>query len=367
MTATVRDFFFRQAVYCDGLGSPFTAFVCRTLGERLDANSAFGARLLGWPGDAEADAAPLRACGALNHLAREGFAPLAPLSPPHALPDADAYWHGVTAAIAAHDARLTAFLDSPPQTNEIGRSAALLFGHAEIAKRTGLPLALLETGASAGLNLLFARYAFDFSAFTWGNAASPVKIRCEFRGNPVALPESIAVNDIRGCDLKPVDASDPKARARMLAYIWPDQTERLLRAAAALELSGAGRASRRTDRRRRFSYPGTASAHAGPSASARPHQLLVLSARGKKGGVSRHDLAKSCRGDDKRTVCMAENRRRARRKTRQRHAPLPLAPRPSRCRVRAGGFSRPVGGVAGRGGVKRRYDQAQCFAEESEL
>ncbi len=237
MTANVRDFFVRQAAYCDRLGSPFTAFACRVLAERLDTSSAFGARLLSWPGDAEADAAPLRACGALNHLAREGFAALTPLYPPHASPDADAYWRGVEAAIAAHDARLTAFLDSPPQTNEIGRSAALLFGHAEIAKRTGLPLALLETGASAGLNLQFDRYAFDFGAFQWGNPESPVKIRCAWRGPAIDLPQTLAVSDRRGCDLKPIDAADAKARARMLAYIWPDQVERLARAEAALAMA----------------------------------------------------------------------------------------------------------------------------------
>jgi hypothetical protein len=46
-------------------------------------------------------------------------------------------------------------VDDPVQTNEPARSAGLLGGFLEIARRTGLALRLLEVGASAGLNLRF--------------------------------------------------------------------------------------------------------------------------------------------------------------------------------------------------------------------
>ena len=132
---------------------------------------------------------------------------------------------------------MTRFLDSAPQTNEVARSAALLPGYARIAGRTGLPLSIREIGSSAGLNLGFDRYAFDYGAFTWGRAVVEVKISCEWRGAAEPLPHAIEVAERRGCDILPIDARDPAARARMLAYIWPDQADRLARAEAALDLA----------------------------------------------------------------------------------------------------------------------------------
>jgi hypothetical protein len=239
MNPDARDNFRRQAEWCERLGSPFTALVCRALHERLAEDSAFGSRLLNWPGAPDADAIALRACGALNFLAREGHSALAPLYPPNPPPSPEQFWRGAQSAVAALDARLTRFLDSAPQTNEVARSAALLPGYLEIARRAGLPLAIREIGASAGLNLLFDRYSYDYGAFAWGRPDAKVTIPCEWRGEAEALAGAIEVADRRGCDLNPVDASDGAARTRMLAYIWPDQTARLARAAAALDVATA--------------------------------------------------------------------------------------------------------------------------------
>jgi hypothetical protein len=237
MNPDARANFRRQAEWCERLGSPFTAMVCRTLHESLSEDSAFGARLLNWPTPPDPDAIALRACGALNHLAREGHPALAPLYPPHAEPSPETFWRGAQSAIAACDARLTAFLDSPPQTNEVARSAALLPGYLTIARRTGLPLAIRELGASAGLNLLFDRYGYDYGAFKWGAPHAAETIHCEWRGASADLPDAVTVADRRGCDLRPINARDTAARARMLAYIWPDQTARLARAEAALDIA----------------------------------------------------------------------------------------------------------------------------------
>ena len=170
MKPDVRESFRRQADWCERLGSPFTAVVCRAIGANLSEASAFGARLLNWPGDTATDLIALRACGALNALARQGHRALAPLYPPSRLPSEDQFWPGAQAAIASEDGRLTAFLDSPPQTNEVARSAALLPGCLEIASRAGLPLAIREIGASAGLNLLLDRYFYQYGGFTWERA-----------------------------------------------------------------------------------------------------------------------------------------------------------------------------------------------------
>ncbi|MGA2044364.1 MAG: DUF2332 family protein [Roseiarcus sp.] len=237
--AAARANFGGQAEWCARNGSPFTALVCATLQERLTRNSAFGRRLLDWPGQPVADALALRACGALNMLAREGHPLLAPVYPPNPLPTAEVFWGAAQAAIAADDARLTRLLDSAPQTNEVARSAALLPGYLEIARRAGLPLAIRELGASAGLNLLFDRYAYDYGGFSWGDPAARPRIASQWRGPAPAFAPAIAIRDRKACDLNPVDARDPVARARMLAYIWPDQTARLARAEAALDVVAA--------------------------------------------------------------------------------------------------------------------------------
>jgi hypothetical protein len=237
--AAARANFGGQAEWCARNGSPFTALVCATLQERLTRNSAFGRRLLDWPGQPVADALALRACGALNMLAREGHPLLAPVYPPNPLPTAEVFWGAAQAAIAADDARLTRLLDSAPQTNEVARSAALLLGYLEIARRAGLPLAIRELGASAGLNLLFDRYAYDYGGFSWGDPAARPRIASQWRGAAPAFAPAIAIRDRKACDLNPVDARDPVARARMLAYIWPDQTARLARAEAALDVVAA--------------------------------------------------------------------------------------------------------------------------------
>jgi len=234
-----RNNFRQQAEWCDRMGSPFTALVCRSLHAHLTEASAFGARLLDWPGGPEADAIALRACGALNALARGGHRALAPLHPPNPPPSEAALWRAVEDALASDDERLTRFLDSPPQTNEVSRSAALLPGYLEIARATGLPLAIREIGASAGLNLLFDRYRYDYEAFAWGSRAARVAIACEWRGPAPAFAQKIAIADRKACDRSPIDARDAAARARMLAYIWPDQTARLARAEAALDVVAA--------------------------------------------------------------------------------------------------------------------------------
>src|SRR4051812_25986990 len=66
------------------------------------------------------------------------------------------------------------------QTNEVGRCAALLPAFAAIsAAAAGRPLALVEVGASAGLNLRFDHYAVDYPPFgSVGPAASEVRLEC---------------------------------------------------------------------------------------------------------------------------------------------------------------------------------------------
>ena len=238
----IAEAFERQAKACDELGGPFTASVCRVLGAHLDDSSAFGRRVATWPVDSLApDLMPLRCCAALNLLARSGRAPtLAAFYPPQAPGDDDAFWGAMSAAISDHDSEMAAFLDSPPQTNEVVRSAVLLGGFLHIAAATEMPLALFELGASAGLNLLFDRYAYDLGEERrWGNPDSPVRIVSDWTGAAPGLDTRLTITSRAAVDLRPVNARSREDRERMLSYIWPEQTERLRRIEPALDIVAA--------------------------------------------------------------------------------------------------------------------------------
>ncbi|HPG01748.1 MAG TPA: DUF2332 family protein [Rhodoblastus sp.] len=235
----IVDAFERQARACVDLGGPFTGNLCRILGANLDDRSAFGRRVATWPADSLwPDLVPLRCCAALNTLVRRGRAPaLAAFYPPNDPGDDEPFWRAIEATIAAQDADMTAFLGSPPQTNEVVRSAVLLGGFLTIAEAVGRPLALYELGASAGLNLLFDRYAYDLDDNRkWGDAKSPVRIGSVWKGRAPALTTPLEIASRAAVDLRPVDARVSDDRERMLAYIWPEQTERLRRIEPALDM-----------------------------------------------------------------------------------------------------------------------------------
>ena len=232
--------FAEQAGWCRKLGSPFTAMVCELLPGLLDRTSAFGRRVLDWPAErARADALALRCCGALHHLARSGAVPqLTALYPPRPVAASDDLRRAIVQAIALADDTMTAMLDSAPQTNEVGRSGVLLGGFLRVAAATGLPLDLYELGASAGLNLLFDHYAYDLGE---GRRRGPpdarVTIACAWSGPAPdhALPLTVAGR--QGVDLAPVRAADVRDRARLLAYVWPDQRLRHARITGALDIA----------------------------------------------------------------------------------------------------------------------------------
>ncbi|MDE2277113.1 MAG: DUF2332 family protein, partial [Burkholderiales bacterium] len=192
--------------------------------------------------DPMAAAVALRWAGALHHLALLGHAPWAGLWPPAGDPAAgkaagpcdDA---PLDAAIAAawtrQRAHCAAALARPPQTNEVQRSAALLPGLLYVAAQTRLPIALLEIGASAGLNLWCDRYRHDPGAWAWGDPAAPLVLRTDWQGPPPPLQAGLRVASRAGCDAHPVDLAQPGEGLRLASFIWPDQPARMQRLQAA--------------------------------------------------------------------------------------------------------------------------------------
>jgi hypothetical protein len=240
--AAVREAFRIQGEYCDGLGSPFTAELCRTIGVCLNRSTSLGERILGWRrrADAAGDSVPLRLAGGLHALARSGRAPrLAAIYPPHHLPARDVLWDVLDETFRREQAELARWLDMPRQTNEVGRSAPLMAGLLVIAAAFDLPMALYEIGASAGLNLILDRYSYRLGAVAAGAPASPLLLSPQWTGASPPRAE-ISVNYRRGVDLRPLRVSDPADCERLVAYVWPDQRDRVERTLLAIDIARAG-------------------------------------------------------------------------------------------------------------------------------
>ncbi|MBT8485749.1 MAG: DUF2332 domain-containing protein [Phycisphaerales bacterium] len=127
------------------------------------------------------------------------------------------------------------------QTNEVGRCGLLLPAFALAWQQAGRrPLFMLELGASAGLNLHFDQYAYEWSRDNDGEGqtlgSSHARVRTETRGGAGPLPAAFPpVAGRIGVDLAPVDVTDADAIRWVEAMIWADMTERLelFRAAVA--------------------------------------------------------------------------------------------------------------------------------------
>lgn len=236
----VRDAFRDQAKSCDGLGSPFTARLCRLIADRLKSDTLVGARVLGWEGDptSAGDSVALRLCGALHALVRAGRDDRLQASYPPIPADDETLWSAVDHAIQRDEAFILDRLQSAPQTNEVRRSGALLAGFLTLAHMFGKPLVLSELGASAGLNLHWDRYRYRLGDTAWGDPAARVVIEPRWTG-PNPPTTAIAVTDRAGCDLNPLDPASKQDRLRLLSYIWADQQDRLDRTSFAFETAAA--------------------------------------------------------------------------------------------------------------------------------
>jgi hypothetical protein len=213
------------------------------VGERLTPDTKIGQVLFDWPGDVSAAGAslPLRLHGCFHRLVLSGESPeLADVFPPHDKNISDDEMCAALAmALVEHEAAILTQLQFAPQTNEVRRSGVLLPGFCTIAAQTnGLPFVLSELGASAGLNLNWNHYAYQIDGQAWGDPNSNVRISPDWDG-PKAEMIPIEVIERTCCDLNPIDLTDKSATQTLLSYLWADQSERLARTKAAIEIANA--------------------------------------------------------------------------------------------------------------------------------
>lgn len=116
------------------------------------------------------------------------------------------------------------------QTNIVRRSAILLPAFEHVSRRCDrAPLGLVDIGATAGLNLLWDKYAYDFETRgRYGDEDSPVRIPCGVLGRTdPPFPERMPPVGTRlGIDLNPLDVTDDDDARWLRALVWPELDER---------------------------------------------------------------------------------------------------------------------------------------------
>ncbi len=163
-------------------------------------------------------------------------------------PPAGDPWPTFRTYCATHEPVLAGMLASrTTQTNEVGRTAVMLPVLGLLERELG-PLAQLDVGASAGLNLQLDRYAFRYEPepepgsggrTVEVGAPSSVTMTCGIRG-AVPIPAAVPTIAARlGIDRDPVDVGDPDQVRWLEACVWPDQADRFRRLEAALAIAAA--------------------------------------------------------------------------------------------------------------------------------
>ena len=111
--------------------------------------------------------------------------------------------------------------------------------------------AVVEIGASAGLNLFWDQYRYEYESaacapMVAGDPTSPVRIGCAIRGTarPPLGPDNLFVARVVrriAVELDPIGLDDPDDVAWLRALVWPEQPERASRLDHAIAIAQAAR------------------------------------------------------------------------------------------------------------------------------
>lgn len=237
---SLREAFTVQARACAALGSPFMGRLLTMLAANWPEGTALDRTCAEWSGDIGPAGAslPLRIAGGLHALVLSAQdQALKAVYPPADITDA-MLRDEVLAALSRNEAFLLDWIKSPPQTNEVRRSIALIAAAHWIAARHPLPFAISELGASAGLNLMWDRFALKTGAYRLGPDNPALTLEPDWDG-PVPEMQDVRVADRRGVDLNPLDTRDPAQALRLFSYLWADQPHRMNLTRAAMDVMSA--------------------------------------------------------------------------------------------------------------------------------
>ena len=225
-----------QAQHMERAGSPNNARLLRGLLALLDSDTTTGRRIANWQGLSLEDAMPLRIAGGFHNLLLTGEEPRLGDIYRGLMTDQSAIDALLVEIATRHDHALLPWLDGPPQTNEAGRSASVMAALLWLSGKLGPKFDLIEIGASAGVNTMMARYRYNLGGTTAGPELASVQIKPEWRGEaPPSNPVEIV--GVKGCDISPIDLTDPAQALRLKSYIWPEATARMARMDAAIALA----------------------------------------------------------------------------------------------------------------------------------
>lgn len=116
------------------------------------------------------------------------------------------------------------------QTNEVRRCTYLYPSFCYMFNKVNKPLALIEIGTSAGLQLFWDQYRYSYgTGEVFGNKDSKVHLKSEIKGEnqPFFLQQSPPVVERIGLDLHINDLNNEEDYLWLRSLIWPEHKERL--------------------------------------------------------------------------------------------------------------------------------------------
>jgi hypothetical protein len=226
-----------QQEACERAGSVLYGRILGAVVDDLLAGGPCRPILEPWSENALADAVPLRFVAAVHRIVLEGGAPdLAAHYPSAGGTDTGDPVPAFLAAVADHRERIADEMRLGVQTNEVGRAASLVGAFHLVSASYGLPLRILEVGASAGLLLRWDHYGYVGGGRRWG-ADEGVHFDEPWTTAPPPFDDRLVVAERAGCDIHPIDVGTDQGVTALRGFLWPDQTDRRARLDAAIEVA----------------------------------------------------------------------------------------------------------------------------------